>query len=1397
MVGLNQAIKMNELALLGLRISSLPFRRHGRTRLSTCVTSILATLLVASVRVNAQCADVWADGFGLPGILDVSGSTYVSALHVFDDGTGPALYVAGFFDLTPGVLVHHIAKWTGSGYEALSSGLNDDGNVMAVFDDGTGPALYVGGNFTTAGGIAADGIAKWDGISWSFLGSGLQGNVHALAVFDDDGIGPNAPALFAGGLFTTAGGTTVNYISKWNGSNWSALGTGLSSAANALAVYDDGSGPALFVGGGFTTAGGITVNRLAKWNGSTWSTVGTTPGVSSTVEALTTFDDGTGTALYVGGNFQNAGGIAAADRIAKWNGAWSALSTGANNVVETMAVYNDGSAEALFVGGAFTTAGGVSANHIARWDGATWSALGAGVTGSAASYRVYALTTFDDGDGAKLFVGGTFNRVADEAHYYLSAWNGTDWLSVPSTALGLNSIGYALTEFDDGNGPTLIAAGNFDSAGTTVAANIAKFDGASWSHLGSGLNSNAYALSVFDDDGVGPSPPDLYVGGSFTTAGGFTVNRIAKWDGANWFNIGGVPNGQVNALTVFNDGSGDALYVGGSFTDGGGNPSADRIAKWNGTTWSALGAGLNNEVWSLFVYDEDGSGLNPPALFVGGEFTDAGGNANADRIARWDGSSWASLGLGATNTVYALASFNDGSGDALYAGGSFGSIGGLAISFLAKWSNSTWTSVGGGVAGTVYALAPFGSGPDAAMYVGGNLSSAGGAPASGIAKWTGTSWFPIGDGVDDDVRAFYPFDDGNGLALFSAGMFTQAGGKDAARIAKLTCTFTDCNKNGIDDSVDIGAGTSEDCNNNDVPDECDGADCNLNDVLDVCDIAVGTSRDCNGNGVPEECELVDCNLNAISDSCDVLDATSLDCDTNGRPDECDTCLFPPVGGTVFLSGDDADDVGHCFGTGCGGLYPAIFSFAVDNSASPGSGILALGINGGQALASLNSWNAAANGGPDVPITVLTNPLDIQTVKLADYDVVYVPSSGIHTHGGFTSMQLSAINTRQAAMADFVNVFGGSLIALTQADEPEAYGWLPIPVLTQDRTHVSVCPTTNLTSALSPGSTCQNMSHCCYHTVFTGPPGFLGLSALAESTGNPAGDVILLGGTAQGLCTPDCNSNGVPDECELASGDCNGNQYLDACESTEDCNKNSLPDVCDIGSGSSDDCDGDSIPDECQTDCNQNDINDVCELLHHESDDCGSALLVCPGLVVHAATNEASNDGSSSCENTPGGGDVWYKYVPSASGTLSLSLCGSMFDTVLSIHSNCPGSGVELACNDNACDLQSGLTIDVTTGTEYFVRVGGNGSSVGAFSLLLDGPSCVERPASDCNVNAVLDECDLANATSLDLNSNGIPDECESTSVPAVSSWGMLNLFLLVLCFGSIVMRSRVNEFSAG
>ena len=67
--------------------------------------------------------------------------------------------------------------------------------------------LYAGGGFSTAGGVSTSCIAKWNGTTWSPLGSGLSNQCRTIALNNCD--------LYAGGDFTTAGGVSANYIASY------------------------------------------------------------------------------------------------------------------------------------------------------------------------------------------------------------------------------------------------------------------------------------------------------------------------------------------------------------------------------------------------------------------------------------------------------------------------------------------------------------------------------------------------------------------------------------------------------------------------------------------------------------------------------------------------------------------------------------------------------------------------------------------------------------------------------------------------------------------------------------------------------------------------------------------------------------------------------------------------------------------------------------------------------------------------------------------------------------------------------------------------------------------------------------------------------------------------------
>lgn len=670
--------------------------------------------------------------------------------------------------------------------------------VLETYDDGTGPALYVGG-IRRADDMPVNGIARWNGQDWAPLGPGLSTpdfgpfEIRAMTVFD----GVSGPELYVGGVFTRAGSVVLNGIARWNGTRWAPVGStgGPSVRVNALTVFDDGSGPALFAGGHFSSIGGTSTRGVAKWNGTSWAALGAgfssffgDPGV---VEALAGFQG----MLYAGGEFPYAEGERV-NNIARWDGTkWRALGSGALRQfssithVRSFAVCEDARGEFLAIGGDFNRLGGKTAESVGRWSNEVFEPIGGGLPFGG----VQTLIQFDDGRGKALHAGGVFHLPTGGPRVSNARWDGRSWALVGDDLVSeVGSIGQIddFEVFDPGTGKTLFAAGSFNFSGQRVVAGIAELRNGEWfppSGPGQGVEIDANSGDVTPtsafavwDDGSGEA---LYAGGGFEQAGEIAANLVAKWDGEQWSTLGqgiaGLFGDGVKALEVFDDGTGSALYAGGGF-NGAGSVVTPSLARWDGVTWWPLGSGLGApglgfrpEVHALETFD-DGSG---PALYVGGAFSVAGG-VSVHSIARWDGTAWSDVGGGVTEfqvgIVHALAVFDDGSGPALYAGGRFDAAGGIAAHGIARWDGTSWTPVGGGFDeffSRVRAFATFDDGTGEALYAGGFFATAGGMTANNLARWDGTSWTAIG--LTQAVLALAVHDDGTGPALYVGGEFTR------------------------------------------------------------------------------------------------------------------------------------------------------------------------------------------------------------------------------------------------------------------------------------------------------------------------------------------------------------------------------------------------------------------------------------------------------------------------------------------------------------------------------------------------------------------------------------------------------------------------------------------------
>jgi hypothetical protein len=286
--------------------------------------------------------------------------------------------------------------------------------TSAAYDDGSGTALFVGGEFTIAGGVTTGHIAKWNGSTWSGLGSGIGNTVSAMTTYDDG----SGSRLFVAGTFSMAGGVPASRIASWDGTFWRALGAGVDGTVRALKVYDDGTGPALFVSGEFNLASGLLVNKIAKWDGSTWTDLagGVAGPFSPLVSCLEVFDDGNGPMLYVGGTFTSAGGVSV-QNFARWDGAaWSAVDPAVVTRVSSLPTVDDGRGPALVASGLFQMPGSTSTVQLARWDGVDLSPLGTLEGG------VNAWASFDQGGERRLFCGGSFLSISGVPSFGLAGW---------------------------------------------------------------------------------------------------------------------------------------------------------------------------------------------------------------------------------------------------------------------------------------------------------------------------------------------------------------------------------------------------------------------------------------------------------------------------------------------------------------------------------------------------------------------------------------------------------------------------------------------------------------------------------------------------------------------------------------------------------------------------------------------------------------------------------------------------------------------------------------------------------------------------------------------------------------------------------------------------------------
>jgi hypothetical protein len=495
-----------------------------------------------------------------------------------------------------------------------------------------GDALFAGGWFHTVDGRSAPLAAVWDGVAWNPASAGLPANtggyVRDLAMFDG--------SLVACGTFFDTLGTGPRFVARWTGGSWAPLGAEVPGylVMSRLRPY----GSDLYVVGSFLddrTCG------IARWDGTTWHAP-----EDSLIRSLYDVALYQGQ-LYAAGALSNDGSLPASSLVRQHGNRWEsplAPTGGMQGLTGAFGPDVRGLAatdSSIVVAGTFEFAGQppgwLRCPRAASWDGTAWSSLGMErwfastpfdlALGDSSIYVVGSFAdAFEHGSVAQ-FVNGTWHLQsragvpfpnpycitaafgglcvggqADTLMGGIAYWDGVEWYALPR---GLRR-GRWITAIAAHDGE-LVVGGSFDSIGTVAARNIAAWSWLSgWHALGEGVSRPV--TDLISHDRV------LYA----STEALFGAPAVRSWTHGSWgpLPLASPSGGSVSTL---------GWYRGRLVASGYGMPG--RLASLDpDSTWHPLGSGLNGIALSLV---ESG-----PSLFVGGQFSRAGGHA-AYGFAEW------------------------------------------------------------------------------------------------------------------------------------------------------------------------------------------------------------------------------------------------------------------------------------------------------------------------------------------------------------------------------------------------------------------------------------------------------------------------------------------------------------------------------------------------------------------------------------------------------------------------------------------------------------------------------------------------------------------------------------------------------------------------------------------
>lgn len=569
-------------------------------------------------------------------------------------GSTGDLYIGGQFQNYNGnPNSDRIVKWDGSSFSNLGSGINNQVSTLALDSSGN---LYAAGYFTTAGGVAANRIAKWDGSSWSALGTGLAANDGTLKLWVDSN-----DDLYITGSFTTIGGVSANRFAKWDGSSWSQAGNFNSHIAGS---YKDPNSDDFYFLGSFTTVNGVTVNGVAKWDGATFTALndpittvrGERRPYSSNTSSPGAIYLSPENDLYIAFLYLNQGDCWI-DKLPSGATSWVAADSWPGRTPGNLPQLRD----------------------LTKYEGKIYLAGYMGPMIGSNGVIIYPQTRaplYYDRSSGNIKTDKHPNFAEDSGRHGIRFW----WDENASTPRIISYVDGRILDPNDSGSTTRY---NYWNASTQQWVEFGKNNGASirpvriGDYLYVGANSggaqgdflSGYRIKKYDIetdtytnigtmdgfvaiDAITTDGTDLYVGGTFTTVGGVTVNRIAKYSPSSntWYDIEG-STGANNTVYALECATGDSMstkiFASGLFTSIQG-VSVNGIAVYDTGTrqWTGVGGGLGGTINTVNIIDKMSWDHANQCLYVSGPgFTSLGGQTLRS-LAKWDeaGATWSDVG---------------------------------------------------------------------------------------------------------------------------------------------------------------------------------------------------------------------------------------------------------------------------------------------------------------------------------------------------------------------------------------------------------------------------------------------------------------------------------------------------------------------------------------------------------------------------------------------------------------------------------------------------------------------------------------------------------------------------------------------------------------------------------